>query len=453
VSRRAKLVLAAAVAIGLLVGGTVWYLGPLAPVATGYAAHNACAGQLLAERPAASVAAELPSNPLVPLLDTSVDPDRRTATSSLLGLGLWGSTAYHTPGLGCTVAHDDPGFAPLDPLPPPDPDARWPDGAMPGPVPSDVDLDALDAALDAAFAEDADADKNTRAVVVVHDGRIVAERYADGFTPDTPQLGWSMTKSIGSAIVGRLVDEGRLSLDDSGLWPAWESGDPRSDITVEHLLHMTDGLAFDEVYEAGAGVTLMLFRPRDTAEYAATQPLEAPPGTRWEYSSGTTALLCDVATRAYGHGPSLARELVFDPLGMSTAVIEPDVTGTPICSSYGYASPRDWARFGLWYLEDGVWDDVRLLPEGWVEYSTTPVDLDTDNPYGAQWWLNEGSDGALRYPDAPPDMFLASGHDGQKVAVVPSEDLVIVRMGFTPDLDDVGWGFERLVADVVAALG
>jgi CubicO group peptidase (beta-lactamase class C family) len=179
--------------------------------------------------------------------------------------------------------------------------------------------------------------------------------------------------------------------------------------------------------------------------------LEADPGTRWAYSSGTTNILCDVAQEAAGAGPELARALVFEPLGMTTAVMEPDARGGLVCSSYMYATARDWARFGQWFLQDGVWEGERLLPEGWVERSTTPVDLPTENPYGWHWWLNTGPDGDRRMPSVPSDAYWASGNEGQQVVIVPSENLVVVRLGFSGEFSGIAWGLEPMLRDIVEA--
>ena len=442
--RRRTVLLSLTGAALVLVAGVGWYLTPIAPVATGYAAKTLCSGHFVSGRAVEDVQGDLPSNPLVPFLRTSLDESEGTVSSTLLGL--WGSTAWFTPGTGCTLATEDPGFA----LPPSVPSA---DEALEVPDPSP----AVDAVLDTAFAEDlpGDAVKGTRAVVVLRDGQVVAERYAEGFDAGTPLLGWSMTKSVANAIVGRLVQQGALDVDARDLRPAW-SDDARSQITLDHLLHMTDGLAFDETYDPNTDATNMLFRPRDTGAFAASQPLVAEPGTRWDYSSGTTNIICDIAVEASGiDGISLARELVFAPLGMDSAVLEPDVSGDPVCSSFMYATARDWARFGQWFLQGGTWNGDQLLPEDWVAWSTEPVDVkvEGDHPYGAQWWLNEGADGELRMPTAPADAFWASGNEGQQVVVLPSQDMVVVRLGLTTGADGISWGLEELVTGLVDAIG
>ena len=196
----------------------------------------------------------------------------------------------------------------------------------------------------------------------------------------------------------------------------------------------------------------MLFRPGSTADFAADKPLEANPGTWWSYSSGTSNIVCDVAHEASGMGPEMARELVFDPLGMDSAVLEADSSGGLVCSSFPYATARDWARFGQWFLQGGSWDGEQLLPEDWIERSTAPVELDSENPFGSHWWLNEGVDGSVRMPDVPTDAYWASGHEGQHVVVVPSLDLVVVRLGFTSDFDGVDWGLEELISGIMDGL-
>jgi CubicO group peptidase (beta-lactamase class C family) len=450
-SRGRKVLLGVVLLLALLIGGVVWYLGPIAPVATGYAAKTVCSGTFVAGRTVEDVQGDLPANPLVPLLRVRADESEGTVRATLVGL--WPSTAYATPGAGCTLADERPALigavATLDPGPS---DAPWPAGEGPAELPDDVVADELEAAIELAFLEDdpEGRQRNTRAVVVVKDGQLIAERYGDGFDTDTPLLGWSMAKSVANAIVGRLVGAGQLALDDDQLLGGW-ADDERSQITLEHLLQMTDGLAFDEVYDPGTDATQMLFVPRDPGAFAAAKPLEAPPGTRWSYSSGTTNVLCDVAHRASGLGPELAHELVFAPLGMTSAVMEPDAAGDLVCSSFLYATARDWARFGQWYLQDGEWDGDQLLPEGWVAWSTTPVDLPTENPYGAQWWLNEGPDGGLRMAAVPADAFWASGNEGQQVVVVPSEDLVVVRLGFSGTFSGIEWGLEPMLVGIIEA--
>lgn len=449
-SRRRKFSIVLGVLVAL-VGGALLYARPLLLTGTGYAAHNACAVTFVAGRPAEAAADDLPDNPLVPVLGVSVDEGQRTARASVFGL--FGQTAHHVEGLGCVLADEIPDVTTPTAVTLAA-DAEWPAGNQVAPPPSTVDTAALEATLDAAFAED-DPDGRTvgtRAIVVVHEGRIVAERYAEGFTADTPQLGWSMAKSVTNAMVGRLVADGALSVDDAQLRPEWTDG--RADITLDDMLRMASGLEWDEEYALGSTITAMLYLEQDMGAFAAAQPLATEPGTLQQYSSGTTNIVCDVLSEASGLGADMAHELVFDPLGMASAVLEPDAAGDLVCSSYLWATPRDWARFGLWFAQGGQWDGEQLLPEDWVDYSTSTLDLSgEDEGHAAHWWVNRTSNGAPVLEGVPDDAFWASGHDGQRVFVIPSADLVVVRMGFTPDIPSSELGHDDLVTGVMAAVG
>ena len=410
----ALLVLVTAAAAGY------WYARPLLLTGTGYAAHNACALLHIAGREDA--ASDLPPNPLVPYLRTVVNDDGSVSTS-ILGV-LARQTAWHTDGFGCTIGSERPSL-PHTPTPVPssNPIAE-------APVPAEV-APALAAALDGAFADGL----GTRAVVVVKDGELIAERYAEGFTKDTPQLGWSMAKSVTSLLVGRMADQGAIELTDTDLREDW-ARDERRDISVDDLLRMQSGLAWDETYDLGTAITRMLYLDGDMAASAAAQPLEHAPGTFQQYSSGSTNIVCDRLVRTAREGANLPRTQLLAPLGLTSAVWEADATGVPVCSSYLWATPRDWAAIGQFALDDGVVGGERLLPEGWMAEATTNTTAETreDENYGSGWWLNRRVDGGLEIPGLPEDAYWASGHDGQRVFVVPSENLVIVRLGFSPDL-------------------
>lgn len=451
-SRPRRLALGIAITVLLLLVGGVVYARPLLVTGTGYAAHNACAITFLTDRGTDAHPDDLPDNPLVPLLRTDVDVSEARATSSVLGL--FTQTAWLSDGLGCTLAEDRPDIA----SPAAVTAAAWPtpDG---GSGPARGEIAAVEAAVDAAFAETRPGGESlgTRAVVVVYEGHLIVERYADGFDADTRQLGWSMAKSVTNAMVGRLIRDGVLEgVDEPAGLAAWD-GDDRAVITFDNLLHMASGLQWDETYALGTTITEMLYAAEDMGAFAASQPLSEPVGTFQQYSSGTTNIICDaIAERVDVPASTMAHELVFEPLGMTSAVLEPDASGGPVCSSYLWATPRDWARFGQWFLSDGVWEGERLLPEGWVDYSTAVPDLEVfpdDDGHAAHWWANELPGGSLRFPMMPADTFWASGHDGQRVMIVPSTELVVVRMGFSPDIAGDELGIDRLVADVIAALG
>jgi CubicO group peptidase (beta-lactamase class C family) len=326
----------------------------------------------------------------------------------------------------------------LVPLPSQPTDVPWPTTEWPtGPVPHGVALEPL---LAAAFEDPGLA--MSYAVVVVHGGRLVAERYggalehwdrpAEPVGPDTPLLSWSMAKSVLHAAVGLLAGEGRVHPDDPAGVPAWQGeGDPRAGITLEHLLDMRDGLAWAEDYvdAGGSDVIEMLFGrgQEDVARFAIDRPLAAPPGERFNYSSGTSNVVSSLVASHVGSGDdydAFLRERLFEPIGMTSANPRFDAAGTWIASSYVHATARDWARFGSLYLRDGVWDGRRLLPEGWVDHGRRMRSVDEEGDvYGAHWW-GEGDDHGT---------FAARGYEGQSILVCPALDLVVARLGKTPE--------------------
>jgi CubicO group peptidase (beta-lactamase class C family) len=319
---------------------------------------------------------------------------------------------------------------------------------------------ALDEALERAFAEPAQPPyRRVRAIVVMHDGRLVAERYASGIGPDTPLLGYSVSKSVINALVGILVRKGKLQVGAPAPVARWNGpGDPRHAISLDELLRMTSGLALKESDSGFDPVSRMLFlHADDMAAYAERAPLGHAPGSTWEYTSGNTLVVSAIVRDAVGGSAQavrrFARQELFEPLGMRNVTMEFDRAGTPVGSTRIFASARDWARFGQLYLDRGMAHGRRVLPEGWVRYSTTPT-LDSD--YGAGFWVNAGRavDARLRVRSGmPADTFFASGLFGQRIVVVPSMHLVIVRFGATIDPPDYDIrGLERLVADVIAAV-
>jgi CubicO group peptidase (beta-lactamase class C family) len=362
------------------------------------------------------------------------------------------TTAQYRSGLGCTIAQ---GSRPEPPQP--ERGAASPVAAPAAPFarggPVEAETDALREALDHEFLEPGSPQRGTKAVVVVSEGRIVAERYAPGYGVDTPILGWSMAKSLVNALVGVLVRQGRVSVHQPAPIATWRgAGDPRSAITIDHLLRHTSGLALEETNSGFDPSTRMLFVERDSAAFAISAPLGSAPGTRYGYSDGNYQVLSRIVRDAAGGGEGdvigFARRELLDPLGMTTVTLELDAAGTPLGSAFVLASARDWARLGMLYLDDGVVDGRRLLPEGWVRYSSSPT---LDGPYAAGFWRGTSAWRARWH--VPDDLFFASGALGQRVVIVPSEHLVIARLGVTqswPDFDPDGLG--RLIADVRAAL-
>ncbi|RQZ40808.1 class C beta-lactamase-related serine hydrolase [Burkholderia sp. Bp9090] len=450
----------AAVALAAALGYTGYMLSRLAPIATGYAAKALCSGVFVSGRPAASVIdVDIMAgvHPLLKLVRPSIDPEHRRAVATFAGFAQ--READFRPGLGCTLAlGPSPGGLPAA-LPPATDQPPTHEAALAAP-PAGIDARKLQAALDRAFDEpDPARPRRTRAVVVMWRGQVIAERYAPGFAADTPLPGWSMTKTVTAALAGMLVAQHKLSPDASALLPEWrDSGDPRTAITLDELLRMTSGLQFNEDYDDPlSDVAVMLFTQPDTARFASAMPLAAQPGTQWYYSSGTSAIVARVMREAMGgtEGDYLAfpRRALFAPLGMRSAVFEPDAAGTLGSASFMYASARDWARFGELLRQDGVWDGQRLLPQGWVRYLTRATPLSTRQEFGAHLWVKVPepfNDRDAHASPLPVDAFHAVGHEGQFVSVVPSRELVVVRLGLSRP--ESAWNHEAFLARVLEAV-
>ena len=445
---RAALLLLIAAA---LVAGAWWTptAHDFAKVATGFGAKQLCSGVFVSGRqPDQVLASDMVDMPAI--VRTSVDRDARSAFARI---GPVHREARFREGLGCSLvidAHDANAL--------PDPPAA--DDASPTPLPeADVNDSRrlrLAPLVSAAFGEpDDDMQRGTRAVVILHRGELVAEDYAPGFDADTPLPGWSMAKSVVHALTGILLAEDTVALDDGV--PGWsETDDHRSDITLRHLLQMTPGLTFDEDYTSPLGDPIrMLFGEPSAPGFVRGKPMAHPPGDGWDYTSGTTNLLVWVLREAVDDDTrwaTLPRDALFKPLGMRSAVMETDAEGNFVGSSFMYATARDWARFGLLYLQDGQWQSEQLLPEGWVDFAREPAPHAPDGGYGAHFWLNRGDPdtGERPWPALPPDTYAASGYQGQEVVIVPSADLVVVRLGVSRPRE--AWDREWFVAGALEIL-
>ncbi|MBR9989936.1 MAG: serine hydrolase [Gemmatimonadetes bacterium] len=429
---------------------------PAARPALGFIAKVVCSNIFVGNVTRDQALADLPDEPIARLVRTDIDTDARIVAASIPFVAK--RRAAYREGLGCTLL-------PATTLPSP-PAGLPADGVAP--VTTGIDEDSstratgrstrLDAVVADAFTEpDPEAARRTRAIVIVHHGRIIAERYADGYGPDNRFTGWSMTKSVMNALVGILIAEDALHLQAGGLRPEWRAPeDPRGEITLHDLLTMSSGLGFDESYTPTGAATRMLFDAHDAAAVAAASALVHEPGTAWSYSSATTNIVSALLRASFStHEEYVAfpRRALFDRIGMRSAVLEPDPSGTFVGSSFMFATARDWARFGLLFLNDGTWNGERILPEGWVEYSVTPAAAAPLGQYGAHWWLNAGeaADSTRRvWPALPRDIFWASGFEGQYVAIVPSHDLVVVRLGVTSN--DQAWRLGTFLGDVLDAI-
>lgn len=373
-----------------------------------------------------------------------IDREKGTVVATKAGAS---RTALYRPGLGCTLVVEtdvDTLLRQAQGMVPPRQRFRrhpWPEGDRvdTGHLPPGIDAAALSRTMDEALKDETPGGEiDTRALVVVHHGRIVAERYAPGYSSDTRFLGWSASKSVTSALIGTLVSDGKLALDAPAPVAAWRGADdPRRAITLRQLLTMSSGLAFREGrYAPGDDSAMMLFERGDMGAYAAAQPLAHQPDEVFSYSSGTTNILGRVLLDATGGsvvaGESYARHRLFDQAGMTSAVFERDESGAVVGSSYFFATARDWARFGLLHLNRGKINGRQILAPEWVDFVRAPSRA--EDRYGGQFWRNDPSDddsGSLRFADLPPDAYFALGHNTQIVGIFPSQDAVIVRLGWT----------------------
>jgi CubicO group peptidase (beta-lactamase class C family) len=313
----------------------------------------------------------------------------------------------------------------------------WPMGdLLPDSFPKSINREALKAAIHKAFTErDPDRPVRTRAVIVLYDGQIVGEEYADGISSNTRLQGWSMTKSVTSALMGILVKQGKINIDSNAQVPEWaDEDDPRHAITVKNLLQQSSGLDFLENYAKASDATIMLYERADMGRFTATHKLKEKPGAVFYYSSGNTNILSRLLRQTLGDSSYyiFPYDQLFSKIGMKSAIMEPDASGSYVGSSYMYATARDWARFGLLYYNDGHWLGKEILPAGWVQMSTVPASSCMKGEYGFQFWLNAGDiNGVRKFPQAPSDLFYADGFESQYVFIIPSKKLVIVRLGLT----------------------
>jgi CubicO group peptidase (beta-lactamase class C family) len=430
-------------------------------VATGFVAHTLCSKTFVSGLDPQTVFSETVDRRGIRRLRWGLNYrlDRASGSVDASFAGMLGSRAAFHDGFGCVTLH-----GPAKPyllksdvaaLKTPKTPPLLPEIAGPAVVePSDAKLKA---ALDHAFEEPAEPPfRRTKAVVVVRDGKVIAERYAGGIGVDTPLLGFSMTKSVVNALIGLLTQQGLVTPSMTAPIAEWRGADdPRREIEIEHLMRMTTGLALDETNSGFDLSSQMLYLYDDMAEPAVQAPLIAPPGTRWAYSSPSTQILARIIRDAVG-GPEQTlrfawREL-FNPLGMRNVTLEFDGSGTLQGSSAMLASARDWARFGLLYLQDGIVGDKRILHEDWVDLSAAAT-LDTD--YGAGFWTNRSEHERAKGRIAmgiPRDAFFASGDLGQRIVILQSQRMVIVRLGDSVDPTGDIRGLGRLVKEVIAAV-
>jgi CubicO group peptidase (beta-lactamase class C family) len=413
------------------------------PILTGYGAKVLCSGVFVAGRTPADVELEDLGDFPFNLPSFTVDLRDSSVTASILGLAR--KEALFRRGLGGVLVNGISGqelkaqrlILPVPPLIDQD-TIDWPQGnRIADTLCGGVDAQKIRFAMDEAFREGKSRKRRTRAVIILYKGQIIGERYAAGFSANTPQLGWSMTKSITNALLGILVKQGKLDIGAPAPVASWNS-DERRTITLANLMNMRSGLRWWEFYAGPSHCTDMLFKEKNMGEFAMESSPGSAPGTQFNYSSGTANILSAIVRKTIGDSGyyRFPYEQLFYKTGMLHTVLETDAGGTFVGSSYCYATPRDWARFGLLYMNDGVWNGERILPEGWVAFTRT------GEGYGALWWLK-------KYPRVPRDCFSCEGYEGQHVWVIPSRKLVIVRLALEHgDKLDAG----QFLGEVLAAV-
>lgn len=311
---------------------------------------------------------------------------------------------------------------------------------------SNIDYKKLNAAVENAFDKKSEKNKRTRSVIVIYKDKIIAEKYVDGFNKNSKILGWSMTKSITGTLFGILQKQAKIDITKPAPIDEWKN-DERAKITLNDLLHMNSGLEWEEKYDKICDATKMLFTEEDMTKSQIDKPLVGKPNNTWNYSSGTTNLLSGILRKQFKtHQEYLDFWYtdLLDKIGMNSAIVEVDMAGNFVGSSYGWATTRDWAKFGLLYLHKGNWNGEQIFAESWAKYVSTPTNTSNGN-YGAQFWLNAGE----RFPNVPKDMYYASGFQGQMVAIFPSNDLVIVRMGLKEDPE---FDFDGLLSEILKSV-
>ncbi len=438
---KAKKIIRAVLALLVLalVAGCL-YLNSLMPIITGYAAKNLASAVFVSGRQQADVEPLDLNFSFIKFVKNKVDYDAKTVSSRFL----WAkSTAAYRDGYGVTLLRGKGRKAFLGQQYPLPPAVDVPEYLQAG----DSALTARLEPIARALVDERAYNGHPFAFVVLHNGGIVAERYDKGIDASTQLLSWSMAKSFLHALVGIMVRDSLIDVYAPMDIPQWQ-GDGRRDITLNDLLQMQSGLEWNENYGNRSDVNLMLHRETDMGLFALSKPLEYEPGTHYYYSSGNSNIAMRYLRGKFASDEEFLayiRHRLFAPLAIDGAHFEPDMSGTPVASSYLYVTARDFARFGQMYLSDGVANQERVLPEGWAAYAATPAS-GSEGLYGSGFWLNHSQ----RFPDVPRDMYTCQGHDGQQVFIIPSCQLVVVLLGYSPKPDRVV-DFNRLLKDIIAA--
>lgn len=416
---------------------------------SGFAAKNIASAHFIDGRNLSLIEASDNDIPLVKFALNDIDTDVKAASSSVFGLKK--RTAFYRDGLGAVLIDDSFDKEEIYLKPRRNNtkfDAPFPYGSN---DPKDtifknIDYNRLQKAVENAFDQNGSLEKRTRSLLVIYKDKIVAERYDTGFNKNSRILGWSMTKSITATYFGILQYQNKFDIRKPAPIYEWKN-DNRASITTDNLIQMNSGLAWEEKYDKISDATKMLFRDHDMTRSQIVKPLVGTPGKSWNYSSGTTNLLSGILRNQFSSHQEYLDfwySALIDRIGMHSMIIEADMHGNYVGSSYGWATTRDWAKFGLLYLHRGNWNGDQIFAPSWTDYVMTPTPT-SNGRYGGHFWLNVGG----FYPSAPKDLYSANGFQGQKVFIIPSKDMVIVRMGLT---EDAKFDFNELLREITEAV-
>jgi len=397
---------------------------------SGHSAKSVASNMFVGERSQESIEESDNNFSPISLAANTVNTEKKSVISDVFGMN--SRTAIFRKGLGAVVINDD--YNENEPYSVPNREITvkqlpFPYGDLPqkDTVFSNIDYKKLEGVVEAYFNENTPEDL-TRSLLIIYKNQIIAEKYVEGITKNTKLLGWSMGKSLMSAVCGVMDFQGMINLEDPAPIQEWKN-DERSKITINNLLQMNSGLEWEEDYTKISDVTKMLYAETDMTKSQILKPLVGNPNETWNYSSGTSNLLSGIIRgkfKTHQEYLDFWYSDLFDKIGMSSMVFETDLAGNYVASSYGWATTRDWAKFGLLYYNNGNWNGEQIMSENWVKYTAEPTNS-SEGVYGAQFWLNAGG----HMPDVPKDMYFADGFQGQRVIIIPSKDLVVVRLGVT----------------------
>jgi len=431
-----------------LLGFSVFHLGHAVEVSTSLSAKLACSSKFMTQLDDKQIVKDLSSySPVANLVELNYDMSGKQVTANLYGMAQ--VTAQYRQGVGCSLISqlnsvmNNVQLSDLTVN-----DDEWPKGNGVSTLAPLIQQQA-----EQILRSDNEKGYNTRALLVVKDGEILAEAYGPKIDSTTPLLGWSMAKSVTAMMLGILESQGQVKRGQTQLFPEWQQ-DNRADLNLEHLLQMSSGLEFDETYAPGSDATHMLFTADSASDVAISSPLAKEPGSYFSYSSGTTNLLSRLISLQFNNEPQQVQNFVqsqlFAPLGMTDSVFEMDASGVMVGSSYLYSSGRDWARLGWLMVNEGEINGQRLLSKQWIADAQKPNSSDNDKRYGYQFWLNSG-DKELRWPELPSDAYAMMGNRQQSVMMIPSENIVFVRLGWTAGDYPMAQNYKKLLQVINAS--